>query len=83
MNELRSYIRSGDTLYYISTGNLFRGAYETVVFALRNNNRNLTREVHREVYDNKKNAVESHKEIFDSLAKEKNDEFMAVHSTHR
>lgn len=67
MTELRSHVRNGDTLYLVTTGNLFRGVYETVVFALHGNDRRLMREIHRQSYNKKEEAVKTHKEIFDSL----------------
>lgn len=67
MSELRSHVRNGDTLYLITTGNSYRGAYETVVFALHGHDRRMMKEIHRQSYDKKKEAVRTHKEIFDSL----------------
>lgn len=67
MTELRSYARVGSTLYLVTTGDLFRGAYETVVFAVSGQRKNVMNEVHRQFYDKKEDAVRAHREIFDSL----------------
>lgn len=67
MSEMRSFVRVGDTLYFITTGNSFRGCFETVVFSLHGNDRRLLKEVHREHYREKTDAVRNHMEIFNSL----------------
>ncbi len=67
MTELRNHVRNGDTLYLITTGNLFRGAYETVVFALHGHDRRMMKEIHRQRYSKKGEAIKKHKEIFNDL----------------
>jgi hypothetical protein len=67
MTELRSHARVGDTLYLISTGDVCRNVFETVVFAYMHNKRGKRSEVHREYYSSEDDAVNNHKEIFNSL----------------